>query len=74
MTDSSDPLHSYLSQARSEGEQDSQGVFSLSKEQVLEKMATFSFPFRGAWLVRLVQSLVATGNRDGIEVQLLQVA
>lgn len=72
MTDSSDPLHSYLSQARSEGEQDSQGVFSLSKEQVLEKMASFSFPFRGAWLVRLVQSLVATGNRDGIEVQLLK--
>ncbi len=62
-------LDEYLQEQR-EGEHDGQGCFTLSRAAALEKLANFQLPFEGAWAVKIVQAVVASGTRQAIRVTL----
>ena len=63
-------LEQFLSAHRSEGQVDSQGEFTLSREKALAKLANFSLPFAGAWAVKIIQASVLSGPQPGIKVDL----
>lgn len=63
-------LEKYLRSQEGEGQKDSEGVFSISREQAIKKLAGFQLPFDGAWALKLVQAAVATGVCGGIHATL----
>jgi hypothetical protein len=54
-------LETFLHQRSVEGERADEGAFTISREQALQKLANFQLPFPYAWLLKLVQSVVAGG-------------
>ncbi len=53
-----------------EGKIQSEGQFTLARDQALKKIAEFQLPFRAAWAVKLVQCAVASGDGSPIRVDL----
>jgi hypothetical protein len=49
-----------------DGRLESQGEFTLSPEKAIAKRASFALPFEGAWAVKLVQAVVASGTDQPI--------
>lgn len=62
----------YIDSQRGEGHFDSSGEFSLAREKALQKMARFSLPFQGAWTLKVIQAIVASGSREAIDVHQLR--
>ncbi|MGE0492499.1 MAG: hypothetical protein AB7S38_25010 [Vulcanimicrobiota bacterium] len=60
-------LEDFLASQRP-GETESQGVFTLARDEALRKLASFRLPFDGAWALKLVQAAVA-GGAGSIEVR-----
>lgn len=54
-------LERFLQQQRSEGLQESTGVFTISLEEAVEKLGRYRLPRKSAWVSLLVQSAVAWG-------------
>jgi hypothetical protein len=52
-------LEQFLQQQVSEGERDSSGQFTLSRDKALEKLAAFQLPRPSAWVLKVVQGVVA---------------
>ena len=65
-------LEKYLQEQSVEGLPESQGEFSISKAKALEKMASYQFPFEGAWLLKIIQCAVSSGQVESIEIRLLR--
>lgn len=63
-------MQAWLDSLKNEGKLDSQGVFTLSPEQALKKLAEHQLPFAGAWLLTIIQAAVASMALDGIQVGL----
>ena len=63
-------LEKYLRSQETEGRKDSEGVFSISREQAVKKLAGFQLPFEGAWALKIVQAAVADGGCHEIKVTL----
>ncbi len=64
----SEPLRDYVASQKGEGRRHSEGEFTLDPGRSLEKMARFSLPFEGAWAVKVVQAVVASGVRTSLKV------
>ncbi|MCA9792826.1 MAG: hypothetical protein KC910_13560 [Candidatus Eremiobacteraeota bacterium] len=60
-------LEDFLASQR-QGVTDSQGVFTLARDEALRKLASFRLPFEGAWALKLVQAAVA-GGAGSIEIR-----
>lgn len=54
-------LERFLQSEAGAGRIDSAGKFTLDRDQALRKLATFQLPFGTAWVVKLVQGVVASG-------------
>ncbi len=63
-------LEKFLTRSASEGKVESEGQFTLARDQALKKIAEFQLPFRAAWAVKLVQCAVASGDGSPIRVDL----
>lgn len=62
-------LKQYLDSCRQEGQQQAgEGTFSLAREKALEKLAAFQLPFAGAWALKIVQAVVASGSSQSLKV------
>lgn len=57
----SDDLESYIHRQATAGENESEGVFTMTPEKALEKLSRFQLPFRGAWILKVVQAAVSSG-------------
>ncbi len=64
-------LELFLRSQTTQGQVDSQGEFTVSLQKALGKLAEFALPFSGAWAVKIIQGLVATGTDLPIRVDLL---
>ena len=51
-------LDEFLDSARAEGVTDSEGVFTISHVQAMQKMARYSLPYPEAWILKIIQSAV----------------
>lgn len=51
-------LDEFLDSARAEGVTDSEGVFTISQAQAVQKMARYSLPYPEAWILKIVQAAV----------------
>lgn len=60
----SDALENFLDQALQAGQRDSQGVFTLAREQARNKLARFQLHSPGHWAVKFVQFIVRTGSQS----------
>ena len=60
----SEDLALYLDRLAHEGEQDSQGTFSVDYARALEKLSARLFSDPTSWLIKLVQAAVASGTRQ----------
>lgn len=49
-------LGQFLEQARAEGDQDSEGSFTIAQDKALDKLAHFSLPGEYDWVLKVVQS------------------
>lgn len=71
------PLEHFLNKARSEGTFQSEGRFTLSVHESLEKLAASQFDPPALWIVKVVQCAVALGSKS-LEIKVtrrsLQVA
>lgn len=54
-------LEKYLGEQHAAGSSESTGVFTLSPQQAIEKMAAYSLPWEYAWVLKIVQAIVAAG-------------
>ena len=63
-------LERFLSSQQEGGDKDSEGVFTLSREESLRKLATYQLSFHLAWAVKVVQCAVAGGAGTPIRVDL----
>ncbi|MCA9776776.1 MAG: hypothetical protein KC800_08675 [Candidatus Eremiobacteraeota bacterium] len=63
-------LEKYLRSQQNEGHKDSEGAFSIAREQAIRKLAGFQLPFDGAWALKIVQAAVASGVCQEIKVTL----
>lgn len=63
-------LERFLRQQSAEGKRDSEGSFSIARDQALQKLAGFQLPFEGAWALKIVQAAVASGEAQEIRVTL----
>jgi hypothetical protein len=63
-------LDLFLSNQTTEGRLDSEGHFTMAREQALRKLAEFQLPFRAAWAVKIIQCAVAHGTDSPIRVDL----
>ncbi len=63
-------LDSFLSQEQSVGERDSTGDFTLSTDNALRKMAEFQLSSPTDWVLKLIQSFVASGASGPIDFKL----
>ncbi len=59
-------LNEHLSALQEQGQVDSAGSFVVAREQALQKLAQFQLPFAGAWAVKVLQALVASGTTERI--------
>lgn len=62
-------LESFLQNQRSHGQPEGEGRFTLSRDEAVQKLAEYQLPFEGAWIVKVMQSLVASGLRSPIAVE-----
>lgn len=70
-------LEEFLSESEREGQFDSEGVFGISRQKALQKVASLGLPFPYAWALKLVQAAVEAKARkfdirlttDRIEVE-----
>ncbi|MBT9583947.1 hypothetical protein IV102_11440 [bacterium] len=53
-------LEQFLQQQVDEGQRDSSGQFTLSRDKALEKLAAFQLPRASAWVLKVVQGVVAS--------------
>ena len=63
-------LEKFLAGQSDDGQVDSEGEFTLAREQALKKLAEFQLPFDAAWAVKVVQCAVAGGTEAPIRVDL----
>lgn len=63
-------LENYLRREKNRGTNDSEGKFTLSSEKALAKLAEFQLPFAGAWAIKIIQAIVASGVETEIRVKL----
>ena len=61
MSDVHEALEDLLQDRAAEGREVEEGVFTLSSEKILAKLAEFQLPFKGAWAIKLVQAAVVAG-------------
>lgn len=59
MRDGQDPLSQFLQLEAEAGTRDSQGVFTISGEAAIGKLAAFQLPRPSAWVLKIVQAAVA---------------
>lgn len=63
-------LERFLRSQSTEGRVESRGAFTISRQEALAKLGEFALPFSGAWAVKVVQGLVASGSEFPIRVDL----
>ncbi|MFA5507094.1 MAG: hypothetical protein WC314_25300 [Vulcanimicrobiota bacterium] len=61
-------LESFLNELKASGQSQGQGHFTVAREKALEKLAEFQLPFQGAWIVKVVQAVVAFGVATPIAI------
>lgn len=61
-------LDHFLNAARAAGMEDSEGEFTISHAQAVQKMASYSLPYPEAWILKIVQAAVIW-EAAGIEVR-----
>lgn len=59
-----DPIEKYLREYSSDGQRDSSGVFTISAEKALAKMASYQLPRPSSWILKMVQAGVSSGARE----------
>lgn len=57
-------LEDYLQQEVSQGQLESSGTFTLSRERALSKLGHFQLPNSALWLCKLLQAAVASGSSE----------
>ena len=57
-------IESFIEQARSLGAQDSEGVFTISREQAIRKLAQLQLPGAQSWVLKLLQAAVSSGAQN----------
>jgi hypothetical protein len=63
-------LESFIERQRDSGHHESEGVFTLSAEKALERLAGFQLPDGGDWIRKVVQAIVRSGSRVAIRIAL----
>lgn len=63
-------LERFLEAQSADGRVDSEGRFTVSRQEALRKIASFQLPFSNAWAVKLVQAIVAGSQSSQIRVEL----
>lgn len=63
-------LERFLQSQSSSGEYQSEGSFTLAREEALRKLAGFQLPFVNAWAVKLVQCAVAARASSPIQIDM----
>ena len=63
-------LELFLQGQQSDGVADSSGEFTLARDKALQKLSEFQLPFKGAWAVKVFQSLIRVGLDKPLEVKL----
>ena len=61
-------LEDYLEDQAEQGQSLGQEDFTIDSSGALKKLAAHSLPFAGAWLLKCVQTAVASGCRQGVRV------
>lgn len=61
-------MDSLLDDKRGEGIQDWEGCFTVDREKALEKLSGWQLPFKGAWIVKAVQAIVASGAKEPVTI------
>ena len=61
----------FLARQYSQGERDSEGVFTLSAERALSKISENALPFESAWVLKVIQAAVAADFEE-IQIRLLR--
>lgn len=62
-------LDAFLESARDAGAHDSEGAFTISHAQAVQKMARYSLPYPEAWILKIIQAAV---NWRASEIQVKQ--
>lgn len=62
-------IDSHIDTLRNEGTSDSVGFFTLNADTALKKLANFQLPFAGAWILKIVQAVVASKTEHPIRVR-----
>lgn len=62
-------LEQYLAEHTSEGTTQSEGAFTISREEALRKLGSLQLSQEGDWLLKLVQAAVASGQANRIEIK-----
>lgn len=57
-------LEKFLTDHIAEGRRDSSGKFTLSREKALEKLSAYQLPRPSAWVLKIVQGVVASGAKN----------
>lgn len=60
----------FLTEATLEGELIDEGQFTLSGHRSLAKLGEFALPFEAAWVLKVLQAIVASGVQSAVEVKL----
>jgi hypothetical protein len=68
--DAPSELESFLKEQTDVGAPIGEGRFTLAREEALRKIAAFQLAFANAWVLKLVQSAVATRSQAPIKVDL----
>lgn len=58
------PLEAFLDAQEEEGRAESEGTFTISRDQALAKLTSYQLPFGGAWALKLIQAAVAGGAAE----------
>ncbi len=62
-------LERFLQNQRSQGQSEGEGDFTLARDEAVQKLADFQLPFDGAWIAKVIQSLVASEIGAPISVE-----
>lgn len=54
-------LEQFLASQHEVGQAESQGAFTIARDEALRKLASFRLPFERAWVLKVVQAAVASG-------------
>ena len=68
--EASSQLERFLLKKQAEGSSQGESTFTISRREAVRKLGQSSFPFEGAWMLKLIQSGVAFGAGGAIRVQL----